>query len=170
MRIVLRIAIGLLLTVGARADSFNFTFIAHDFNLSGTLYGYQLSPGVYQMTGMTGTMNPGKEPPLNELTFLPPGEFDKVNSDDLLFTSEPFVDASGINFFTGTEVIYALIHDQVGYALVTCSNPACSSLTRIPGDLEVSSTIPEPPSLLLMATGLTLLAMTIKWIALGRSA
>jgi hypothetical protein len=162
MRTLFRIAIVLLLTVAARADSFNFTFISHDFNLTGTLYGYLLNPGVYQITGMKGTINPGKEPPLNELTFQPPGEFGEVNSDDLLFTNEPYVDSTGINFFTGTEVFYALVHDQVGYALLTCGNPPCSSLTRIPGDLEVSSTIPEPLSMLLVGSGLTMLGMQVR--------
>jgi hypothetical protein len=168
MRILFRIAMVLLLTVGARADSFNFSFVSHDFTVSGILDGHLLSPGVYQITGMTGTIEPGKEPPLNELNFLPPGEFN--NADNLLFVSEPYVDSFGINFFTGSVIIYALVHDQIGYALLACSNSSCSDSTRIGGELEVSSTVPEPSSVLLMVSGIVLLGMQVRRIASDRFA
>lgn len=168
MRLLWTIALGLLLTTGARADSFNFTFHSHDFDLNGILYGNLVSPGVYQITWLTGTINPGKEPPLNELNFLPPGEFDEAHSDDLLFTNEPYVDSFGISFYTGSIIFYSLIHDQLGYAVLACGSPGnCPTLTRIPGELEVSSTVPEPSSLLLVVSGLGLVGVQIRRMGLG---
>ena len=173
MRILFRIGLALLLTVSARADSFNFSFVSRNFTVSGTLYGNLVSPGVYFIGSLTGTINPGKEPPLNELNYVYPGEFNGVlNNDNLLFTNEPYVDSFGISFFAGQIVYYDLIHDQTGYVLLACASSPCtgSNINRIPGTLEVSSTIPEPPSLLLMASGITLLGTQMRRIARGRFA
>jgi len=173
MRILFRIGLALLLTVSARADSFNFSFVSRNFTVSGTLYGNLVSPGVYFIGSLTGTINPGKEPPLNKLNYIYPGEFNGVlNNDNLLFTNEPYVDSFGISFFAGQIVYYDLIHDQTGYVLLACASSPCtgSNINRIPGTLEVSSTIPEPPSLLLMASGITLLGTQMRRIARGRFA
>lgn len=168
MRTLFRFAFVLLLTIAARADSFDFTFHTRNFDLNGILYGYVISPGVYQITGLTGTINPGKEPPLNELNFLPVGEFDAAHNDNLLFTHEPYVDSFGIAFSTGQIVYYSMVHDQIGYALLACGGTCThSTLTRIPGELEVTPT-PEPPSLLLIASGITLLGTQIKRMRFGR--
>jgi hypothetical protein len=171
MRILFRIAIVLLLTVGARADSFDFTFESQRFTVSGTFYGNLVSPGVYFIGGLTGTINPGKEPPLNELNYVYPGEFNGVlNNDNLLFTKQPYVDSYGISFFAGNIVYYDLIHDQFGYAVLSCGISPCtgSNILRTPGSLEVSP-VPEPPSLLLIASGITLLGTQIKRMRLRRA-
>jgi len=172
MRILFRIALVLLLTVGARADSFDFTFVSQRFTVSGTFYGNLVSPGVYFINGLTGTINPGKEPPLNELNYVYPGEFNGVlNNDNLLFTTQPYVDSFGISFFAGSIVYYDLIHDQFGYAVLSCGVSPCigSNILRTPGSLEVSKT-PEPPSLLLMASGILLLGIQMRRIASDRFA
>lgn len=169
MRILFRIAMVLLLTVGARADTFNFSFVTRTSTLSGVLYGYPLSPGVYQVTGMTGAFVPGKEPPLNEVGLFPPGEFGYIYADNLLFTSEPHVDSFGINFFENNGLIFDMVHDEFGYALLRCdSNCSRTNLSRTPGVLEVSF-VPEPPSLLLMASGITLLGTQTKRIRFKRA-
>jgi hypothetical protein len=172
MRNLFKIAIVMLLTVSAKADSFNFSFVSQRFTVSGTFYGNLVSPGVYFIYGLTGTINPGKEPPLNELNYNYPGVFNGVlNNDNLLFTNQPYVDSFGISFFAGSIVYYDLIHDQFGYAVLSCGVSPCtgSNILRTPGDLDVSK-IPEPPSLLLMASGITLLGMKIRRIASGRFA
>ena len=169
MRIFLRVAIVLSVAVCARAESFNFSFVSRRFTVSGTFYGNLVSPGVYFINGLTGTINPGKEPPLNELNYVYPGEFNGVlNNDNLLFTNEPYVDSFGISFFAGQIVYYDLIHDQFGYAVLSCGISPCtgSNILRTPGDLDVSK-IPEPPSLVLMASGSTLLGMQMRRIARG---
>jgi|GEM_PF-6369355 len=173
MRTLFRIAMVLLFATGARADSFNFSFASQRFTVSGTFYGNLVSPGVYFINGLTGTINPGKEPPLNELNYVYPGEFNGVlNNDNLLFTTQPYVDSFGISFFAGNIVYYDLIHDQFGYAVLSCAGSPCtgSNILRTPGSLEVSSTIPEPPSLLLMVTGIALLGGQIRRMTSNRFA
>ena len=173
MRTLFRLAmVLLLLTTGARADSFNFSFVSQRFTVTGTFYGNLVSPGVYFINGLTGTINPGKEPPLNELNYVYPGEFNGVlNNDNLLFTKQPYVDSFGISFFAGSIVYYDLIHDQFGYAVLSCGSSPCtgSNILRTPGDLEVSL-IPEPPSLLLMASGVLVLGVGMRRMAWGRFA
>lgn len=163
MRFFLRIALGLLLATTARADSFNYTFLGQNFNLYGTMYGETVSPGVYQITGMTGAIIPGQDPPLNEIyALLSPGEFN--HADNLLFANEPYVDAFGINFMMGSGVIYALTHDQLGYVILGCRNASCTDISQNRGVLEVTSTVPEPSSLLLVISGFSLIAVQIRRI------
>jgi hypothetical protein len=103
MRTFFRIGLLLLLTVAAQADTFNFTFTGENFDAKGTLTGERVSPGVYQVTSITGLILPYPEYPLNEITGLyPPGEIN--HADNLLFVNEPFVDTFGINLGLGTRL------------------------------------------------------------------
>ena len=152
----------LLLTVAAKADTFNFTFIGQNFDASGTLTGNLLSPGVYQITGITGTAG-SKEPPLNQIYGLyPPNEIN--GADNLLFMNQPFVDSFGINFFVGDGSNYALAHDNLGYMITGCFQGSCSETSYITnrGDLVVTYATPEPSTLLLFATGLSFCAFPLK--------
>jgi hypothetical protein len=144
----------LLLTAAAKADTFNFTFTGENFDVSGTLTGNLLSPGVYQITQITGTAG-SKEPPLNQIYGLYfPGEIN--NADNLLFTNQPFVDSFGVNFFVGDGSNYALAHDNLGYLITGCFQGSCSENSYITnrGDLVVSYATPEPSTWLLLTTGL----------------
>jgi hypothetical protein len=158
-----RVAILSLFSVAAaNADSFNFTFTGKNFDVSGVLTGHLLSPGVYQITQITGTAG-SKEPPLNQIYGLySPGEIN--NADNLLFTNQPFVDSFGINFFVGDGSNYALAHDNLGYLITGCFQGTCSENNHITnrGDLVVTSTVPEPSTLLLFTSGLLLSSLPLR--------
>ena len=157
-----RVVILLLLTVAAKADTFNFTFIGENFGVSGTFTGDLLSPGVYQITQITGKAG-SKEPPLDQIYGLyAPGEIN--GADNLLFANQPLVDSFGINFFVGDGSNYALAHDDQGYLVTGCFQGSCSETSYITnrGDLVVSYATPEPSTLLLSATGLSLCALPLK--------
>ena len=169
MRTFFRIGLLLLLTVAAKAETFNYTFIGEIYNLSGTLTGTMISPGVYQIYNMTGSIPNYKEPPLNEImTLLNPGEIN--GADNLLFTNQPYVDGFGINFLVSEGSVLALAWDEdLTYKIVGCMQ-GCGNYIVNKGTLEVSSTVPEPSSLLLMASGLALLGTKIRRITSDRSA
>jgi len=157
-----RVVILLLLTVAAKADTFKFTFIGENFDVSGTLTGNLLSPGVYQITQITGTAG-SKEPPLNQIYGLyAPGEIN--GADNLLFANQPFVDSFGINFFVGDGSNYALAHDNLGYLITGCFQGSCTSDQYITnrGDLVVSYATPEPSTFVFFATGLSLCALPLR--------
>jgi hypothetical protein len=54
MRILFSIGLGLLFSMGARADTFNYVFTGSLTTLSGTMSGQLVSPSVYERTAMTG--------------------------------------------------------------------------------------------------------------------
>ena len=166
MRTFFRVGLLLLLTVAAKADTFNYTFIGESFNLSGTLSGIPIGPGMYQVNGMTGTIPNYKEEPLNQIfNALNPGEIN--GADNLLFTTQPFVDSFGINFLVNEGSVLALAHDEIGHKIVGCMQ-GCSNYIVNRGVLEVSATAPEPSSLLLMASGLAVLGNRIRRMTSGR--
>ena len=81
--------------------------------------GIPIGPGVYQINGMTGSIPNYKETPLNEIfTALNPGEIN--GADNLLFASQPYVDAFGINFLVSEGSVLALAHDDLGCKIVGC--------------------------------------------------
>lgn len=47
----------LLAGIVAKADTFDFAFTGQNFNASGTIAGELISPGVYQVTAMSGILS-----------------------------------------------------------------------------------------------------------------
>ena len=140
-----RVVILLLLTVAVKADTFNFTFTGENFGASGILTGHLVSPGVYQITQITGTMTDYKESPLDQIWGLyPVGEIN--GADNLLFTTKPFVDSLGINFLVSDLSGLRLAHDNLGYMITGCYEGSCSDNNRITnrGDLVVHLRFPNP--------------------------
>jgi hypothetical protein len=153
----------LLLTVAVRAESFNFNFTGQNFSASGTLTGNLVSPGVYQITQMTGSLSDFHDYPLNQIWGLyPPGEINGANN--LLFVNEPFVDSLGINFLVSDQAGLALAHDNLVYLITGCYEGACSPNNHITnrGDLVVTYATPEHSTILLFTTGLSLCALPLK--------
>jgi hypothetical protein len=158
--------LALFLLVGGltvNAETFNFNFTGQNFNASGTITGDLISPGVYQVTGMSGILSPWHEGnPLNVISLASPGEIN--GADNLLYTNEPFVDSQGINFFVGDGSIFALAEANIGYQILGCFEGGCmeSQYIHNPGDLVVSSAVPEPTTLLLVSSGIVALAARLK--------
>ena len=162
VRSFFRVGILLLLTIAAKAESFNFTFTGNSFSASGTLMGDPVGPGVYHLYGATGTVTDlGAYPVLDILGLYPNGEIN--GADNLLFTTAPYVDSFGFNFALTDGSSLALAHDNIGYFITGCyqaCSPNSTVFTR--GDLVVSSTVPEPSTMLLFTTGLLVCALPLR--------
>jgi len=162
VRSFFRVVILLFLTVAAKAESFNFTFTGDNFSASGTLMGDPVGPGVYHLYGATGTLTDfGPYPTINILGLYPNGEIN--GADNLLFTTAPYVDSFGFNFALTDGSSLALAHDNLGYFITGCYQ-ACSPNSNVftRGELVVSSTVPEPSTMLLFTTGLLVCALPFR--------
>jgi hypothetical protein len=152
----------LFLVTAAKAETFNFTFLGNSFSASGTLTGDLVSPGIYHLYGATGKVTDfGAYPSLDILGLYPNGEINGANN--LLFTTPPYVDSPGFNFALTDGSSLALAHDNLGYFITGCYQ-ACSPNTNVftRGDLVVTYATPEPSTLLLLSTGLSLCALPLK--------
>jgi len=56
MKVLLSLLL-LLAGIVAKADTFDFAFTGQNFNASGTIAGELISPGVYQVTAMSGILS-----------------------------------------------------------------------------------------------------------------
>ena len=162
MQSLFRVVVLLFLVTAAKAETFNFTFIGNSFSASGTLTGDLVSPGIYHLYGATGKVTDfGAYPSLDILGLYPNGEIN--GADNLLFTTPPYVDSLGFNFALTDGSSLALAHDNLGYFITGCYQ-ACSPNTNVftRGDLVVTYATPEPSTLLLFSTGLSLCALPLK--------
>jgi hypothetical protein len=154
------IFLGSISAVPARATTFDFSVAsigAPNDVASGTFAASQISSGVYQVTGITGTFDGVA---INGLSSY-------ANADNqLFFSSQPYVDFQGISFLTSLGAVNLFsnsgyfevksIVDPVGYYF----NGTSISLNV--GASNVSAT-PLPDGLPLFATGLALIGMMAWW-------
>jgi hypothetical protein len=163
VRSLFRVVIVLLVAVAAKADSFNFTFTGNNFSASGTLTGDLQSPSVYHLYQITGTLTDfGAYPTIDILGLYPNGEIN--GADNLLFTTSPYVDSLGFNFALTDGSSLALAHDNLDYFITGCYQGSCTPNNDVfsRGYLVVSSTVPEPSTLLLFAAGLSLCGLRLR--------
>ncbi len=141
-RFLLVLAGVLLLSVTAKADTFNFTITGTGgmFSRSGTLIATSNGNGSFLVTDITG---PGV------LGLIPPN--DPFRNDNLLFpNANRLVDNNGIGFF-GNFGLADLFSTSAGYRVrgIDLQN----NTFNVPVDFTLTST-PEPSSLVFAMTGM----------------
>lgn len=144
----------------ARADSFNFTFqdTGGQIIADGTITtGGPFINGMASVTGITGMYNGFA------ITGLLPNNTEGFGTDNILYSTAPYVDTLGIIFGTTDDSTVANVFFRNGHnELGSCTNTVFQArqcfdgspnLTDFIGTLSVTQT-PEPATLTLLATGL----------------
>ncbi len=145
------LAATLLSATAAHADSFNFSFgtSTDAFSGSGVLTGTSTSPGVFQITAVTGATDTGTGVSTPISGIEAPGAF--FENDNVLLYTGPG---------TGTFDIFGLSYSLMDGSQVNLYVSNGELLERMNGDLvsefvpiNITAT-PEPGSFLLLGTGL----------------
>lgn len=149
------IFLGIIAAVPADASTFAFsvTSIGSPGDLaSGTFTATQVSSGVYQVTGITGTFDGAAITGLSSY----------ANADnELFFPAQPNVDFQGISFLTSLGAVN-LFSNSGYFEVKSIVDPVGYYFNGTPISLNVSAT-PLPDGLPLFATGLALIGMMAWW-------
>jgi hypothetical protein len=154
------IFLGTIAAVPARATTFDFSVAsigALNDVASGTFTASQISSGVYQVTGITGTFNGAA---ITQLSGY-------ANADnELFFSAQSYVDFQGISFLTSLGAVN-LFSNSGYFEVKSVVDPVGYYFNGTPISLNVGasnvSATPLPDGLPLFATGLALIGMTAWW-------
>ncbi len=161
----------LFLATAAVADSFNLTAVATGINLNATLTGTSTGGGLFDLTGMTGTLNgsalggllatSGPGTPTNSAVVN--GWY--MTYDNVLNMNTPYFDLYGVGFTLNDGTLANLYYSN-GYLYAQLgSNPPTpwtSVQVSVAGSSGPGSQVPEPASLTLLGCGLVALGAGLR--------
>jgi|SRR5208282_368519 len=152
----------LLFAVNAKADSFTLTAIGNGIDISATLTGTETgTPGVYDITGMSGTVNgycatllPTSSPGTITTSSVVDG-WEILYNNVLYMNSTSFFDLYGLGF-TADGTLDNLYYSGGNLYAQLGGNPPCEE----PISISVVQT-PEPSSLVLLVSGMVALMLLV---------
>jgi len=159
---VVLVACLLLFAIGAKADSFTLSAIGPGIDITATLTGYQTGPSssVYDITGMSGTVNgfnatllPTSGPGMETASGVVDG-WEILYDNVLYMNSSNFFDLYGLGFTANGTLGNLYYSDGNLYAqLGGTPVPETVSISVVP--------TPEPSSLVLLVAGMVALMLLV---------
>lgn len=150
------------LQAGASTINYNFNFTGSGYSGAGVFtLTSTATAGTYNITGVSGTTTVSGYSSATIASLLAPGVYPPNNptypnqaNDNLAFTSGPFLDYQGVSYSLTNGLLVNLFYNGSNTFGVSSSNSTTfATLNTFTATPQAVAVTPEPPSVLLLATG-----------------